>query len=116
MSQVNSSVSHDVVRGRVPEPGESNEMQNDTLRIAEYGRTKPTAATGYVDANHVPEVSGEFGSGSEWYGEHWDSGFAQEGDPYGIKAEYIAQSASPNAALPTQEDADRIKAESEAID
>jgi|HubBroStandDraft_6_1064221.scaffolds.fasta_scaffold374575_3 hypothetical protein len=39
------------------------------------------------------------GSGSERYGDHWDSGFAGEGDPYGI-SEYTSQSANPDAALP----------------
>jgi hypothetical protein len=47
------------------------------------------------------------------YTEHWDKGFAGEGDPYGIQAEYVSQSPNPDAAiLPTQEQADAIKQES----
>ena len=45
-----------------------------------------------------PEVQG---SGTERYNDHWDTGFAGLGDPYGIHTEYVAQSASPNA-VPTQ--------------
>lgn len=36
------------------------------------------------------------GSGSE---RGWDSGFAQEGDPYGILKEYISESANPDAVV-----------------
>jgi len=61
-----------------------------------------------------------FGSGSEWYGDRWDTGFAGEGDPYGI-SEYTSQSANPDAApihviteVPSQADADRIVAEADA--
>src|ERR1019366_8948996 len=35
------------------------------------------------------------------YTHGWDKGFAQEGDPYGIHAEYLPQSANPDAAKPT---------------
>jgi hypothetical protein len=47
------------------------------------------------------------------YTEGWDKGFAGEGDPYGI-SEYTAQSANPDAFVPTQEEADRIVAEAQA--
>jgi hypothetical protein len=35
------------------------------------------------------------------YTHGWDKGFAQEGDPYGIHAEYLPQSANPDAAKPS---------------
>jgi hypothetical protein len=60
-----------------------------------------------------PEAEAQ-GSGSERYQDAWDTGFAQDGDPYGIQAEYVSQSASPTAAIPTQEDADRVVAEAAA--
>ena len=60
--------------------------------------------------DNQPLAADVFGSGSDWYGAHWDSGFAGEGDPYGIKSEYVAQSASPNA-VPTQEQADAAVAQ-----
>jgi len=36
--------------------------------------------------------------GGSSYNEFWDTGFAGEGDPYGIGAEYVSQSANPDAA------------------
>lgn len=36
------------------------------------------------------------------YTEGWDKGFAGEGDPYGIQAEYLPQSANPDAAVQTE--------------
>jgi hypothetical protein len=47
------------------------------------------------------------------YTEHWDTGFAQDGDPYGIQAEYVSQSPNPNAKLPTQAQADAIANQAE---
>jgi hypothetical protein len=51
------------------------------------------------------------GSGTERYQDKWDTGFSQVGDPYGIQAEYVSQSPNPDAALPTQAEADAIVAE-----
>jgi hypothetical protein len=48
------------------------------------------------------------------YNEFWDTGFAQAGDPYGIQSEYVAESANPNAAIPTQEQADAVVAQANA--
>lgn len=48
------------------------------------------------------------GSGSERYTNHWDTGFAGQNDPYGIQQEYVSQSPNPNAALPTQAEADAV--------
>jgi hypothetical protein len=40
------------------------------------------------------------------YTEGWDKGFAQDGDPYGIQAEYLTKSANPDAApLPASTEA-----------
>ncbi len=93
MTQVNKSISHDVIRGRVPEPHEGNEAQNDTHRLAHNVRHFPTGPTGYVDPEYFTEATP-----ASSYNQHWDTGFAQEGDPYGIQAEYVAQSANPDAA------------------
>ena len=57
----------------------------------------------------VPEEAQ--GSG---YTHGWDKGFAQDGDPYGIQAEYLLQSANPDDLLPTQAKADEIVAKAEA--
>jgi hypothetical protein len=54
------------------------------------------------------------GSGTERYQEAWDTGFSQPGDPYGIQSEYVAQSASPNASLPTQTQANAVAAQAQA--
>jgi hypothetical protein len=99
-----------------PVPGDGNEGQNDSDRLAANVRGPlVTAPTGYV--HHCQPPADVFASGSEWYGEHWDSGFAQDGDPYGIQREYVTQSASPNALynpnLPTQEQADAVARQGE---
>lgn len=39
------------------------------------------------------------------YTEGWDHGFAQDGDPYGIQADYLPQSANPDAAVIPPQDA-----------
>jgi hypothetical protein len=101
MSQQNRNTSHDVVRGRVASAGEGNEGGNDALRIAENVRTKPTAPTGYVDAEYVPD-----GSGSERYdgsgSERWPhTGWTEAGDGTNYPG-------MPN--LPTQAQADAEKA------
>ena len=62
-------------------------------------------------------VNGAVDGGSS-YNEFWDTGFAGEGDPYGI-SEYTSQSAHPEAVhvsteVPSQADADRIVAEADA--
>ena len=59
------------------------------------------------DANFAPTPSSS-------YNELWDTGFAQAGDPYGIQSEYVAESANPNAAIPTQEQADAVVAQANA--
>lgn len=64
--------------------------------------------------NVTATVAEQQGSGTERYNEvDWDCGFAGDDDPYGIREEYITQSASPNAKLPTQADADRVNREAE---
>jgi hypothetical protein len=57
------------------------------------GEKQPNAAEFENEANAFDTKDG---SGSEREG--WDTGFAQDGDPYGIGAEYVSQSPNPNAA------------------
>lgn len=108
MSQQNRNTSHDVVRGRAIEQGEGNETGNDHARLAENVRTKPTAPTGYVDAEYNPAFDG---SGSERWPEQDDwtkAGQNSEGFP--------VPKGSPEDVtrdLPTQEQADRVAADAE---
>ena len=99
-------------------PGDGNEVGAEHERLAaNVCGPHATAPTGYISDGVFDGKAPQndvFGSGSEWYGDHWDKGFAGEGDPYGIQSEYVAQSASPNAALPTQAEADAVEAQAEA--
>ena len=67
----------------------------------------------YVGAAAFEEGYALKADGGSSYNQYWDTGFAQEGDPYGIHAEYVAQSASPDA-VPTQAQADAVAAQADA--
>jgi hypothetical protein len=107
----NEVPAHILAKGVAPMPGDGNAVADEHTRLAANVRgPQPTAPTGYI--SHCDAVEPDVaGSGSEWYGDHWDSGFAGEGDPYGIHSEYVSQSASPNASLPTQAEADAAVAQ-----
>jgi hypothetical protein len=109
---------HIAAKGVPPMPGDGNEVGAEHERLAaNVCGPHATAPTGYISDGVFDGKAPQndvFGSGSEWYGDHWDKGFAGEGDPYGIQSEYVAQSASPNAALPTQAQADAVEAQAEA--
>lgn len=62
-------------------------------------RNRPKAET--------PEVEAQ-GSG----GDGWDTGFAQDGDPYGIHKEYISQSPNPNAKPIENKPLDKVEEDS----
>jgi len=63
-----------------------------------------------LDEYDASEDEGCDGSGTLRKG--WDSGFAQDGDPYGIGDEYLTQSPNPDSAFPpTQAQADKINAQ-----
>jgi hypothetical protein len=112
MSQENRNTSHDVVRGRIIQQGEGNETGNDHARLAENVRTKPTAPTGYVDAEYNPAFDG---SGSERWPEQDDwTKAGQNAEGFPVPKGSAEDVTRPISNLPTQAQADAIAARARA--
>jgi hypothetical protein len=88
------------VRIQIDVPPVDNGRHFGWKDVTDYNVTAP-------DGKVYPEVPG-----SDGYTHGWDKGFAGEGDPYGIY-EYTDQSANPDAAHPTQAQAEELAAKAD---